>query len=176
MNENINFLRNKKSQVKKNQAEIILRVCAIGTLFLVAFAAVGMFVLRTQSKLSALEQEENQLQKNLSLIQDRTIKFILVQDRIKSISQTLKTRSSISPVVEKIMTQIPKDVILTDLSIDKKKVIINISSSSLASLNIYTNTLSKTENASILFRSVVMDSLTFDGKSRYSMQINAELL
>lgn len=176
MNENINFLRNKRSSVKKNPVERILRICAIGTLFFVAFTAIVMFILRTQSRLSALEQEENQLQKNLSLIRDRTVKYLLVQDRVKSISQVLKTRLSINSIVEKIMTQIPKDVTLTALSIDKKKVIINLSSSSLASLNTYTNRISDTENTATIFRSVVMDNLTYDGKSRYTMQIDAELL
>lgn len=174
MNDTINLLKNNAIVEKKSNTARFLRLASILSLFFIAFSAVGMFFLRSQSRFAILQQQEDTLQRELSTLQDKVAKFVLVKDRVRAITLTLNQRSAVSVILDVIATKVPKEASIESLKIDETKIELNVSSTSLLPIEtFFENMTAKQEKQ--LFQKITMQNLSYDPKNvRYSVVLRID--
>ncbi len=169
MNESINFLRNRQTgQVLREKKRVsILRRISIVFLLLVSFFSLLVFFLTTRSSLPTLRKEESALLSNLSPFQTKAGKLLFVESQIKDISGIVEKKSSFDKTIDTVTQAVPQNVLVKSFSIDKKNVVMTVSSSSLLAIDTMFNRLADAVGKKNVFSKITLDSFAIDTKSAY---------
>ena len=162
MSEGINLLLDKNKNAHKNK-EIIkaLRITSVISLFLVAFFSILVFLLKLQSPLTNLQNEEQDTLSKISVLHPKAARLFLASDKRIAI----------------ILKAIPNDVSLSTFNIDNKNVSIVATSSSLSSIGQMLDNLVAMVGSKELFNKINLQGLTVDGANgSYRISIEAILL
>lgn len=178
MSEGINLLLNKNKNTRKNQEIIkVLRITSIVLLFLVAISSVVVFLLKLQSPLTNLQNEERDVLSSISVLHPKVARLFLVSDRIKNISEIISKRPDFEKRIAIILKAVPNDVSLSAFNIDNKNVSITASSTSLSSIGQMLDSLVAMVTNKELFSKINLQGLTVDGTNgSYKVSIEAILL
>ncbi len=178
MNKNINLYprKNKKGE-KKKKIEFFLRMGSIVMLISVAFGAAILFFLQSQSAIPSLKEEEQSLISKLSSQHGKTAKYLLINDRLRSITDLTRQRYPMDQLYTVVTEQLPSRVVLNGFSVEKKILVVSASSSSLEALNTFIENTSKLVKDKKFLRKLTLNSLGYDLKSSaYSLTLEADLL
>src|SRR3989344_2274448 len=178
MSEGINLLLDKNKNAHKNK-EIIkaLRITSVISLFLVAFFSFLVFLLKLQSPLTNLQNEEQDTLSKISVLHPKAARLFLASDRIKNISEIISRRPDFEKRIAIILKAIPNDVSLSTFNIDNKNVSIVATSSSLSSIGQVLDNLVAMVGSKELFNKINLQGLTVDGANgSYRISIEAILL
>ena len=162
MSEGINLLLDKNKNAHKNK-EIIkaLRITSVISLFLVAFFSILVFLLKLQSPLTNLQNEEQDTLSKISVLHPKAARLFLASEKRIAI----------------ILKAIPNDVSLSTFNIDNKNVSIVATSSSLSSIGQMLDNLVAMVGSKELFNKINLQGLTVDGANgSYRISIEAILL
>ncbi|RJQ24929.1 hypothetical protein C4577_06680, partial [Candidatus Parcubacteria bacterium] len=123
MNSNINLLQQKDDQlIKKRKRVKILKLAAGISLSLVALFSIIIFILNMQLSVTSIKSEQNSIINSISTLKDKAAKIILVNDRIKGISEILKQRKNYSNLIETVLASVPSGAKITSLEINKENL------------------------------------------------------
>lgn len=178
MNKNINLYPRKNSSAnKKKKIEQYLRVGSLFLLVLVSFGAIVLFFLQSQSAIPTLQDEEKSLLTQLSAKHSKTAKYMLTNERLKSINDITNTRYPMDELYSVVTQQLPAKVALNGFSVEKQVLVISTSSSSLGSLNTMIDNMTKLVRDKKFLKKLTLNSLGFDYKTgSYSLGMEAEVL
>ncbi|MCL5439265.1 MAG: hypothetical protein M1268_04775 [Patescibacteria group bacterium] len=178
MSENINLVANRRDESLKEKKSLkYFRIIAIFSLLSVFLFAISLFIFKTSLGLTSLKKQEDTLSANMASLSDKTVKLLLVQERIKNISDALKNRSDVNKILDLVTKDMPQNVSVNSLSIGKKKATLIVSSYSLYDINIFLENLQKMSENKKIFKRLIFDTLSIDDKNgKYSLGVSIDLL
>lgn len=178
MNKEINLLpAQKRDSAKDKRILFILRVVSISSLFFVILSSIVIFLLNQAYSNSSIKKEKNSILLSLSLLDKKIGKSLFVESRLKDINLILKERASLDERLRIILKEVPKDSIVNTLTIEKKKVVITLSSSSLSSLDLFLNNMLKLFSEKKIISKISLGSLSFDERNnRYILSVLLDLV
>ena len=178
MSNNINLLPSKK---KSNQFEdkLLKKGKQISIIFLVitAISSALVFLFSFDSSLSRITQQKNNTLTNLSFTHGKVAKYLLIKDRLDSISTIIQNRSSYDTIIAAIKQQLPDDVVVESLTINDKILTMSVSSSSLSSLDTFLTNTTQLFNDKKILKTMTIDSVgSDDSLGKYVLSMKSDLL
>ncbi|RJQ37111.1 hypothetical protein C4559_03975 [Candidatus Microgenomates bacterium] len=173
----INLISKRKEDFLKSKKVLkTLYTLSIACLFVTFICSVGIFLLKLSSPLPGLKAEEEELVNNISLAKQKLTKIVVLDERLKNVSGLLAKKSDIDSTID-IITAQAKDVKITVLDIQKKKLSISSSSQSLNSIDLFLNSLVAISSDKKKFSKVTLNNLNTDFKSgKYTFSLDIDLL
>jgi Tfp pilus assembly protein PilN len=174
MNTEINLAIRKRGETRVISAKRIkkIRFVAVGVLFLVGVLSSGLFLIIASSPLQKLRDEEKQNEADLNSYQEIHAKQLLVSSQLASISQLLATRPDLRNKIDTVLQMIPPGVSVSDLSIDEKKISMNVTTSSLKALDSFFQAIAGNAATKQIPEEVTTSAIGYSATTNaYSMQI-----
>src|SRR5579872_2174787 len=110
------------------------RAGAIASVVIVLSLSILFFLLSRDSSIVAVKLDESKTLAQLTLVQDKIAKYLVVLDRVQKIQLLNKGRSSIATNLASLTQQVPSGVTVTDFVLDSKTVSISLSSTDLSQI------------------------------------------
>lgn len=176
MSKEINLIAQRKRGVIKNKRLTkFFRLSSAFFLFSVAFLSIAIFILKSTSPIGALQQEENSALNQISKLDQKVVKFLLLQGRLRDISSIINKRTKFDQTLNLMTKEMPSNISIVSLSVNKKNLTITLVSTSLLSLNTFIDgILNKTNRDG--FSRVMLDSLALDQKTgKYFLSVNIDM-
>lgn len=178
MTKEINLLANrKKSSSENKKIAIILRVISVVSLLIIGFSSISLFFLKSKMASSSLVKEERFILSNLTLFNDKALKQLLVQKRINDTSNLLEKRINFYETIDILTKKVPEKVVINSISVEKKKIVMSFSSSSLSAIDLLLSNLTNTKINNNNFKKVNLSGIFRDAKSgQYLFSVDLDLL
>ncbi len=174
----INLLRKKAQNSKSSERTLrVLRRTSFIFLFLTAISSIGLFLLNFTSPTSSLQREESKLTSSIAVYQDKAIKFLVINERVKNISTVIAKRKSYWKNIGGVINSLPSNVGVDSLSVNNNKISIVSSSESLLAINTFLDNLTSFSLKKQFFGKVSLTDLTFDTeRKQYRASLDLDLL
>ena len=174
----INLLPNKNVESAVFTTRLkILRLIAVSSLFLISALSIVFFLLITFSALPQEKQKQAAALEELSVYYSKMGKVIGIHDRIEETRKTLASRRQISPIIDRLVTQVPIGASVDKITIKGKTVVFGISSQSLSTIDTFINNLLELAQKKEFISHLTLSSFSFnDQKGAYSAEIQMNLL
>lgn len=178
MNNDINLVKDKNLDTFVLKArEKILRNVAIGSLSVVAFSSILLFILTSTSPLSSIKKNEASALYSISFLHGKSAKLHLLNDRLKNISSVLLVRKDYTKTVSNILSQIPSDATPNTFEIDKDIMTLRVTSKSLIPINKFLNSFIDLSKSKKIVEDLTITGLTLDEQTgTYSLSIKAKII
>ncbi len=176
MNKDINFLEIKNLEKRESKKGLTLaKITAVSSLILVTLFSVLVYYLNRNIYPQSLKNERDSLLKSISSLRNKEAKLAIVANRTENISEILNKRVDYSKIASKFFEKMPSEIKVDTFKIDKKTIILTISSNSLLPINEFIDgliTLGKDKEISVL----LLDSLSAsEASGSYSVSFTANL-
>ncbi|MFH1187165.1 MAG: hypothetical protein V1697_03275 [Candidatus Levyibacteriota bacterium] len=178
MNSSINLLQQKDEHlIKKRKKVKILRTTAGILLGLVAAFSIIIFILNIQFSVSSIKKEQNSVINSISALKEKAAKLILVNDRIKGISEILNKRKNYSNLIEAVLESVPGETKVTSLELNKETVKTTIASKSLLSINSFLDIMIQHSQRKKIINNLTIKGINVNTRTgEYSLSISAVIL
>ena len=152
----------------------LISFVSFGTVFI--FSLI-VFFIQAKSPLPLLKENEKSLTTQLTSMKTRLAKFMILQDRVNSISSALSQRPDIDSRIDAITKDIPSDITFSSVAIANDAISVGVSSPSLSSLDSFLNKLVDQAKTGKLFTKVTLNDFSYDSLANaYTMLVGASLL
>ncbi len=174
MNRQINLVSHKKKNVFNRDrllhgAQYISRFSIV----FVVVSAIGLFIVNRSGTLPILEQQDKTFTTNLTYVQQKIIKFLLIRERLHNVDPLLNNGSRIDTILTQISSALPNGVNLDNLSLSDKKFSLTISSASLTSLSTFLDFAINKVNQKDVFKTITISNFSADaGAGKYSVNLD----
>lgn len=179
MNNGINLLDYKnKAEVKKSYPHSkLLRMIAVGLLFVVSSLSVIFFILITLSPLPELNRQYKNAVFNLSHSISDIIRLGVINDRTDSIKKIVDSRQHYDQIMDVLQSKLPSGVAFESLSIDGKNITFSVTSNSLLRIDDFLTALIKNNDGSIRFSDITLTKLSSDANNNaFSVDLSVQIL
>lgn len=139
----------------------------------IVVCAVVFYYLNTHSDLILLTYKEKVVYDNLSTLQKKIVKLLLIRNRLYDVNKELATRVFSDDRLTNLLAILPQDTHVDSLNIDKKSVNLTLSSLYLTTIEtFFSNITEKVHNKEI--KKVVIDTVNDDQISKkYILSLHA---
>lgn len=177
MNTSINLVLPKdKEFVERQRKGRILNSFAIVLPIMIGVISVSIFLITQAIDPIAIRKQQEETIREITRLQDRRIKLFIVKDRLDNIDDLLKKRINFAENINIFLSKIPSEVFVENFEIDKKEVILTVSSLSLKSIDDFINNLVDMAEKEDTIRTLSLDFLIFDEKNNnYLVALKSEL-
>lgn len=166
MSKEINLLPRKNVGILEQERTIMIaRASALLSALFVISCFVGVFLLGKQYPLEDVQRQQSQVESQLLQVKDKANRNIQLVDRVNHIQTILKTRSLLGPTIVTLQDQLPKDVEMQSLSITTTSITLSVSSSSLASLKSFLDSLTAMAEKKQLFQKLTINNIVVDART-----------
>lgn len=177
MSNDINLLQGEKTNLARKKRIFILRVLSLVFIFSVAFFSILLFIINNRISSENVKKNENSTLQKILFFKDRSAKFNLINDRLRNITTVLNNRKKYTGVLDAILQQVPPNVKLTGLTIDKDNVLVTATSVSLLSVDKFLNNFTSISGQRHVVKNMIIEGLTLDKQTGiYSLSIKAKSL
>lgn len=178
MSKDINLLRDRRAGVF--QSENIRRtlwIFAGVSLSISVISTVVIFFLKIQSNLPSLQENESRLLTSLSTQRKKVVQYLHFTDRLTNINNVVAKRVAFDKKIDEIQQIIPEGIKVNSLTLDKKRLSMSITASSLVDADNFMKNLKETVDNNKLFSKVNFNGITLNEKKiDYTFSIDADLL
>lgn len=177
MNE-INLISKKKEDLLRKKKIINgLRIISVVFLSLIVLSSIVVFFLRFTSPLDSLKKEESKLLTEISSSKQKMAKLLVASEKLKSISEIISQRPNFDKTIDTVLKEAPQNLQVSSLTIDKKNVVLTVSSQSLFSINTFMDNLINLYLNKKIFEKITLNNLSADQVlGKYSLTIEGNLL
>ncbi len=178
MSEKINLLaRRKKNVAQQSKSEKIFKIFSLVCLVLVVGVSLSLYITKVTSALPSLQTQEKKLLGQLQTLYPKTIKLLIIKNRLAAIDTILKKRPDLVKTIDIIQQKKPQVIVASSFEVSSTAVSLTATSTSLAAVDQYLNDLVVTANEKKVFRSVDLQNLSLDPKTgTYSFSLDIGLL
>lgn len=178
MDTEINLLAQKKAQFfSEERVLLITKGLAVGSVVLVLSLSILFFLLSRDPSIVAVQADENQTIAKLTLLQDKTAKYLLIVDRVNKMKAILQKKSTFGTTMTALTKQIPTGSTITNFTLDQQTLSLSLSSSDLSTLGKAMDNFSSLVTSRSVLKSVTIQGLVSDEKSgTYVLSITGVLL
>lgn len=176
-NNSINLFRNRKKLLSSHTKVLrMFRIASVGALVILFLFTVVLYVLYSQSSLPVLKNQEEVLTKELAVNKEKINKITLTKNRIKAIDEIIKNRRTFDELINFIVALLPNSIVVESFLIDRKTIVMTMSSSSLGALDQVIKELLEHTGPKKRFAKIFMDDLTLDvGSQKYVLAIKIDM-
>ena len=177
MNNNINLILSKEGQSLKKKKKIkLLNTIALGLLLVVAVSSVVLFLLNTLNPLSSIKKDQLATINNITFLNERSGKLVIVNDRLKNISEINNKRKKFSSTLDYLIGQLG-NLKINFLELDNKSISFSVSSKPLLEENQFLQKLIEKSSKKEMMKDLIIDSLTVNEKTGlYILSLRATVL
>ena len=164
MSDQINLISHKRKKFFHRDSLLdFVQFLARASLITVIISAVGLYILNSSGRLPFLQQQDRTITTNLSLVQQKIIKFLLIRDRLQSINPLLQNKSKVDTLITAFSQGLPASVTVDTFSLTKNNMSLTVSSSSLSSLGTFLDFMLEKVSKKELFKKITITRFTSDG-------------
>lgn len=177
MNKSINLLPQKSAGYFRERKIIsILRIVSFLALFALFVAAVSVFFLNRYYSPSNLSGQEEQAMAKNTAVNQKMVKYLYAQDRLKDIKSIVEKRANLDKVILQITQNVPEGITIDGITVTKENVTLSLSSSSLKLSEQVLDTFASLGEKKKLFKSVTLDGLSIGSSGKHNLSVKASLL
>lgn len=178
MNSGINLVSTHSDAIEREQ-KILLAIRVIAAVLLTSIALISIlaFIVTTQIPLDRIKSEQSQTLNQISAHSGKLSNYFLIKDRVSNINSLLSSRTDYTRSIDSIFSVIPEDMRVESMSVEDKTIEMEVSSSSLQSIDQVINSIISMGLEGKVIKSVKLESITLNaGAGRYSVDLSAEIL
>jgi len=169
MSASINLV-NQKNPKKDRQVKVRkIKGVAYSILAITALVVIIIFSLEYRFSASYVKKQQAQLLADLDQYSERSAKFFIVSSNLNEIGNLLSQRKNYQKTTKEIFNIKPADVLVTEYTFDESGIKLNVTTSSLASLDSFLNSLIELKQNNIL-TGVVLQGLSM-AEDKYSIDL-----
>lgn len=170
----INLLSHRRGARSKKPLKFV-RIFAIVSLLLVLGISVVFFILKLQSPLVSLEQQEAQFLTQLTTMKKKYENLLILKDRLDRIGKIFELQKDVASKLETITSAVPSGASVDSLSIDEKAIAITLSAQDLNSSDSFLINFVDLSETKRMFKTVTLNELSFDEKTGYRLTVQGDL-
>ncbi len=153
------------------------KIGAVVSVVLVLSLSILFFLLSRDPSIIAVKNEESRIIAQLTLLQSKTAKYLIIVDRINKIKILQKTKSNFDQSIATFVKQIPDGVSITNFVLDQKTVSIAVSASDVSLLGKTVDNFITLISSKKVLKNVTVEGLVSDEKGgKYVLTISGDLL
>jgi len=153
-----------------------IRLVSLLLLFIVPTGAVIIFLFIFFSPQTALQQQENMLLTKANTLGKRVSAISFINDRTTLSEQFISQRSIYGKALREMVLQLPTDVLINSVSIQKEAVILSVTSTSLTSLQTYQANLLAVPKSTQLLQKIAFQAIQLAPEdNNYQMTLQASI-
>jgi hypothetical protein len=177
MDGSINLVSPKNEQLEKKQRRLrIARISAFVIMVMVAGIAVLVFIINLTLPLSTIKHNEDITLSNISVLHKKLAEYYLVEDRVDNLSNVISKRQKLPDITDALLAIIPSDLSVGSMQVNAKSISLDISGSSLISMNKLIDNVILLGQQQKLIKNIVMQQLSLDVKDNYyAVTIQADI-
>jgi hypothetical protein len=177
MDGSINLVSPKNEQLEKEQGRLrIVRIAALAIMVMVAGIAVLVFIINLTLPLNSIKHKEDTALSNISVLHKKLAGYYLVEDRVNNLSNVISKRQKLPDIADALLAIIPSDLSVGSMQVNAKSISIDISGSSLVSMNKLIDNAILLGQQQKLIKDIVMQQLSLDVKDNYyAISIQADI-
>ena len=177
MSSDINLVSGKAYQLEKELKRLkLLRIIAVLALVTVSTISILLFLVTLLLPISSVKKDQEKTMSNTALLREKLIKYYLINDRIKNISQISKERKNYSTIANTLMDKVPADLSVDILTIENGTITISIGGISLIPINEYINSIIEIGDKRQGIKNLTVESLLFNNTGKYVLTLQADVL
>lgn len=176
MNSDINLLFGEKIISSQKKRAKTIRIFAGVFVAIVGVLSIAIFMMARSQDFSSLKKEQDSLLHNIRLLSKKQATLLLVEERVRNITDILIKREDYYRIINIILGKVPTNVLIESLDVDKKEFSLKVSSTSLSFVDELINNLRDISiKSEIPITVLTLDSLVVDTKTgNYSVSISAD--
>ncbi len=177
MNSDINLISNKNTALEKELRRLrIVRVLAVISLFVVALIAIMIFILNVTLPFDSVRKDEQMTKAGLSLLQNKLYTYASINDRVNNISNIISQRDNYIPQINQVLSKVPADLSVGELSVVTGKMDMSVSGLSLVSINKFIDDIVALGNQGKVIKNIVIQGLSVDPSGSYTLHLEADIV
>ena len=177
MSSSINLISDNKDQLEKELRKLkILKISAIFSLAIVVFMSVVVFILNFTLPISSVKKDERQTLDNIALLRQKLVKYSLINDRARNISDLISKRKKYDSSSETILGKLPADLTVSALEVESDTIKISVTSDSLIPMDQFINDVIELGNQAKTIKNISILSLILNGENgKYTLSLQGDL-
>ncbi len=177
MSSDINLVSGKAYQLEKELKRLkILRIIAVLALVSVSAISILLFLVTLLLPISSVKKDQEKTMSNTVLLREKLVKYYLINDRIKNISQISKERKNYSIIANTLIEKTPANLSVDILTIENGTITISTGGISLIPINEYIDSVIEIGDKKQGIKNLTVESLLFDTTGRYVLTLQADVL
>lgn len=178
MDTEINLLAQKKIRFFSEERLLLLtKTTAVVSVVLVLSLSILFFLLSRDPAMVAVQADANQTIAKLTLLQEKSAKYLLIVDRVNKIKSLQRTKNDLGNTISILTKQIPSQADITNLTLDQQTLSIAISASDLSILGKTIDNFTSLITSKSVLKSMTIQGLISDEKGgKYVLSITGVLL
>ena len=174
----INLLpQREKRFLSEERLLFFTRIAAVSSVVLVLSLSILFFLLSRDPSIVQLKAQQSSIIAQLTLLHDKTAKYLIIVDRLSKIKQLEKKRTGIESALQAIAQQIPNGVIITNLAMDKNVITISLSSTDVSLLGKTLTNFTSLVNGKKVLKSLTVEGIISDEKQKtYVLTLGGDML
>lgn len=159
MSTDINLLPQKSKRFLSEERLLLgCKILAVTLVILIGSLSILFFLLSRDGTIQEVKNDQSRTIAELTLVQSKTAKYLIIVDRINKIKVFSQKRLSFDTTIASITEQIPKGVTVTSFSLDTKELSLSISTRDLTAIGLLIDNFSQ-----LIAQKKVLKSLTIQG-------------
>jgi len=177
MNTNINLLIHKDEDLLKQKKKIrAFYFVAIVSLIVVGLISLSIFLLTQIVISTSVKKDQEDALKKISQFQDLQAKLFIVNNRVESIDEIMKTRKDLSKITSGLLAKIPSELSIEAFEVSDQTITLTGQSSSLVAIGELINNLTDMVRNKEIIKSLTLSSLTLEEVGgNYTISIKSDL-
>lgn len=153
------------------------RVGAVVSVVLVLSLSILFFLLSRDPTFASIRADQSQTLAQLTLLQSKTAKYLLILDRIEKIKVIEKSMPNFSTTIATVVDQIPKGGTITNFVIDNNSLTLSVSSPDLSVLGKTVDNFMSLIASKKVLKTLTVQGLVSDEKSGlYVLSLTGDVL
>ncbi len=177
MNSSINLVSNRNIQLEKGLKRIkAIRTIALISLIFVSAVSIIIFILNLALPLQSVKKDQQDTIASIALQHKKLATYTLISDRAKKLQGVISQRKNYASQVNTVLAKVPADTTIDALEIEKGKISIAVSSTSLLSINKFINDTVALGSEGKILKNVVIQGLSVNTSGgKYVLAIRADI-
>jgi len=154
----------------------IFRIAAVICLIFVSLLSLLAFILNITLPIESVKKEQQGFITQISGFDKKLTQYTLLSDRVKNISSVISKRKDYGPQVSVLFGITPTDVSIDTLNIEAGKLVLDVSSSSLLSVNKFIDDIVALGTKSKVVKNIIIEGLTLNVASgKFALSLQADV-
>lgn len=171
------LIQKKRGFLSEERLLLFSRVGAVISIVLVLSLSILFFLLSRDPSIEKIKADQSKTIAQLTLLQDKTAKYLIVIDRVNKIKVIEKNKSSFGDTIAAFANLVPSGASITNFTLDKDSLSIAVSAADVSLLGKTVDNYSTLIQQKKLLKSLVVQGLVSDEKGgKYVLTITGGLL
>lgn len=178
MSSDINLVSGKVYQLEKELKRLrALRIVAVASLVSVALISILLFLIIILLPISSIKKNQEKTLSNIALLREKLVKYSLINDRVKNISQISSKRKNYASIANTMVEKVPPGLSVDILTVEDGTISISVGGVSLIPINEYIDTIIRIGDKKEGIKNLTVESLVLNNNTgKYILTLQADVL